>query len=142
MSTLAETTGKTIKESFDVFNANNPEVYNLFEMKAIMASKMGKKKISSKLIVNVIRWEAFLDTEDSVSTFKINDAYTSHYARLFAINNPTLRSLFNYRELRDSSDEHTLSSGVKLKELLDIEAFGVTSETPAGEVRFGSRKLS
>lgn len=141
MSTLAQSRGKSIKELFETFNTNNPQVYTAFQTEAIRAFKMGKTKLSSKQIIGYIRWNFFMDTDDSASTFRINDAYTSHYARLFAINNPTLANLFNYRGLRDSSDEHTLSSGVKLKEVIDLEAFGITTESPAGVVRFGAKKL-
>ena len=104
MATVKEVKGINIKQAFELFDKANPEVYNLFEMKALTAYQMGKNKMSSKLIINVIRWEAFIQTEDKFSTFKINDAYTSHYARKFALNNPSLKNLFNYRELRDTDN--------------------------------------
>tara|TARA_R110000737_G_C14524521_1_gene476009 strand:+ start:101 stop:406 length:306 start_codon:yes stop_codon:yes gene_type:complete len=100
MSTFSKTNGVTIKDSFDQFHITNPQVYSIFEAKAFAAIKMGKTKMSSKLILNVIRWEAFIQTTDVNSTYKINDAYTSHYARLFAEENPAHADVFNYRALR------------------------------------------
>ena len=100
MSTFSKTNGVTIKDSFDQFHITNPQVYNIFETKAFDAINMGKTKMSSKLILNVIRWEAFIQTTDKNSTYKINDAYTAHYARMFAENNPVHADVFNYRNLR------------------------------------------
>tara|TARA_R110000744_G_scaffold206864_1_gene325498 strand:+ start:938 stop:1243 length:306 start_codon:yes stop_codon:yes gene_type:complete len=100
MSTYKQLTGVTIKDSFDNFHLTNPQVYSIFEAKAFTAIRMGKTKMSSKLILNVIRWEAFIQTTDPNSTYKINDAYTSHYARLFAEKNPAHADVFNYRALR------------------------------------------
>ena len=97
-----ELNGTTIKESFDIFNKNNPHIYELFEMKAMTAVKLGKRKISSKLILNVIRWENFIDTDDKLSRYKLNDSYSSHYARLFAEKNPKYSTVFNYRALRST----------------------------------------
>ena len=100
MSTFSRTNGVTITEAFNNFHTANPQVYSIFEAKAFAAIKMGKTKMSSKLILNVIRWEAFIQTTDSISTYKINDAYTAHYARMFALNNPAHKDVFNYRTLR------------------------------------------
>lgn len=140
MATYKNTTGQSIKEAFENFDKANPEVYNLFEMKALMAHKLGKKKISSKLLINVIRWEVMMDTEDTTCNFKINDSYTSHYARKFARLNPSLASMFNYRNLRDANDEHVLDSGAKLKDTLDMEET-YACHTPTGKVVFGSKKF-
>lgn len=103
--THLEAHGVSIKDSFKLFHEKNPQVYELFEMKAMTAIKMGKRKISSKLIINVLRWEMFIDTEDTITTYKINDSYSSHYARLFAEKNPKYRNVFNYRKLRAEHNE-------------------------------------
>ena len=100
MSTFSKTNGLTIKEAFDNFHTTNPQVYSIFQAKAFAAIKMGKTKMSSKLILNVIRWEVFIQTNDANSNYRINDAYTAHYARMFAENNPAYADVFNYRNLR------------------------------------------
>ena len=135
--THADTNGKTIKESFEAFDLANTHVYSAFEAEALRAAKRGRTKLSSKQIIGYIRWNFMMNTDDSESTFKINDSFTSHYARKFAQLNPGLKSLFNYRGLRSAKDEHILSNGVALKEIIKVEAYGVKEAYPNGGVRFG-----
>ena len=99
-----ELKGETIKEGFDKFHSNNPEVYEAFESQALAAVRMKKTKVSSKQILGFIRWNMFLAV-DKNETFKINDAYTSYYSRLFAELNPAHASIFNYRRLRSTSNK-------------------------------------
>lgn len=102
-------TGKTIQQAFDEFHKNNPLVYRHFKRMALEAIGKKKKKLSSKMIINVIRWEIYMETieltlftdnEGKKNKFKINDAYTSRYARLFTDEFPQHREIFNMRELR------------------------------------------
>ena len=109
MSTHLEVHGKTIKESFEQFHANNPEVYTAFEVQALAAVKMGKKKVSSKQILGFIRWNMFLAVDQN-ETYRINDSYTSHYAREFAKNHPDSAGIFNYRALRSEGTSRLLNA--------------------------------
>lgn len=93
-------TGKSIRKAFLAFHAKNPKVYELFMRYCEEALSKGKKKLSSKLIINRIRWEVFISTEDDHSVFRINDAYTAHYARQFMDDYPIYRGFFELRELR------------------------------------------
>lgn len=93
-------TGKSIQESFDEFHTNNPIVYEMIEEQVLKAYHSGKKKISIKMIINWIRWNTFLDTTDNNSTYRINDAYTSRYARIFIDRNPSLSTFIEIRDLR------------------------------------------
>ena len=90
---------KTVTEKFNQFDRANPKVYELFKEKVLEAVRRGKKKTSSKMIINLLRWEYYLET-DSEDEFKINDRYTSHYARKFARENPHYSEMFNFRRLR------------------------------------------
>mgnify|MGYP003642044345 FL=1 len=94
-----ELNGKTIREGFNEFNKENPHVYDAFEEQAIKAINKGRKKISSKLIINWIRWNEYLNSTDK--NFKINDAYQSYYARHFVELNPHHLDAFNFRKLRN-----------------------------------------
>jgi hypothetical protein len=99
MSSYATTTGETIAQAFDRFNKENPAVYALFKQYAFyLLRDKGKKKISSKLIVNRIRWERYLETTGK--DYRINDAFTAHYARLFIKDFPGYGEAFELRELR------------------------------------------
>lgn len=102
-----KSTGRTIQQAFEAYHAENPHVYVYFKKLALKAIKIGKKKVSFKLIMNVIRWEIYLKTNDSTElpntpskTFKINDAYGSRYARLFVRDFPHLENYIELRNLR------------------------------------------
>jgi hypothetical protein len=101
-------TGKTIQQAFDEYHKNNPKVYERFKEYAIKSIKNGKSRISFKLILNVIRWSYFMETKDETQvlingkwvTFRINDAYSSRYARLFIQEFPEHTEKIEMRELR------------------------------------------
>lgn len=99
MSKYEQQHGKTIDAAFEEFHEKNPKVWETFQEQCLRAISMGRKKISAKQLLGYIRWYVSLqvDTQDG---FKINDAYTSRYARLFAKTNPQYQDVFNYRELR------------------------------------------
>lgn len=97
-----ELNGKTIREGFEEFNKDNPHIYQEFEKQALMAIDKGRTKISSKLIINWIRWNEYLLSSDK--NFKINDAYQSYYARHFADKHPAYKDVFSFRKLRNETD--------------------------------------
>ena len=101
MATYREVNGKSIDEAFEAFHKKNPRVYEEFKKQITLALSKGKRKISAKLIINWIRWNVYMETEDEVSPgFSVNDAYQSRYARLFVEEYPHHKDLFNFRELR------------------------------------------
>lgn len=99
MATFIQQKGKSIDEKFKEFHEKNPKVYQLFKMQVQKALQRGKKKMSSKTILGFIRWEIYLQTHSN-DEFKINDAYTSRYARLFIEDHPQYENIFNLRKLR------------------------------------------
>lgn len=108
MSTFKHATGRSITEAFDTYHQLNPHVYSEVKKLALAAIEKGRKKISFKLIINVIRWERFMQTDEPTSVnvdgqlvaFKINDAYSSRFARLFAQEFPQHVNKIHFRELR------------------------------------------
>lgn len=98
--TYEQATGVSIVNAFNLFDEKNPIVYVKFEAQALKAIEKGRKKLSAKLIVNWIRWNIYMETEDENSTFRINDAYHAHFARKFVLNHPEHKSKFNFRKLR------------------------------------------
>lgn len=103
-----ENTGITIQKAFSEFHRLNPKVYEQFKRLAFKAIYAGKKKISFKMILNVIRWEVFIQTNEPTLfdngteqiKFKINDAYSSRYARLFIKHFPQHADKIELRKLR------------------------------------------
>ena len=94
-----ELNGKSIRDGFNEFNEANPHIFAAFERQVFNAINKGRKKISAKLIINVIRWEMYLESVDL--NFKINDAYQSYYARAFAEKYPQYADFFEFRKLRN-----------------------------------------
>lgn len=102
MPTFSKLTGMTIEEAFERFDAENPHIYELFKKYLREWYKANKHnpsaKTSSKLIINRIRWEVMTTT--TADDYKINDAFTAHYARKFANEHPQFSHLFEFREIR------------------------------------------
>lgn len=94
-----EATGTSIEESFKEFHKKNPAIYEYFKKYLREVVLAGKKKTSAKMILNRIRWEIYINT-NTEDEYKINDAFTSRYARLFATEYPEYEYLFNFRKLR------------------------------------------
>lgn len=100
MASFTKQTGQTIEEAFKEFDTLNPHIYELFKkyLREWYRANKGQGKTSSKLIINRIRWEVMTTT--TAQDFKINDAFTAHYARKFASEHPAFKDIFEYRELR------------------------------------------
>lgn len=94
-----ELNGYSIRDGFNAFHADNPQIYQAFEEQALKAIAKGRKKISAKLLINWIRWNEFLNSGDQ--NFKINDAYQSYYPRLFVARHPEHADIFEFRKLRN-----------------------------------------
>ncbi len=101
--TYQQLNGSSIELDFLVFHTANPHVYEHFKNYALKwINRPGKKttKISSKQIIGRIRWFVEVEVETELTEFKINDAFTAHYARLFIKDFPQHRDLFEVRKLR------------------------------------------
>lgn len=97
-----ELNGKSIRDGFNEFNKQNPHIFKAFEEQALKAISRGRTKLSSKLIINWIRWNEFLRSSDQ--NFRINDAYQSYYARFFIEKYPQYSGIFEFRKLRNEED--------------------------------------
>ena len=93
-----QTNGKSIQEKFEEFDKENPLVYSLFKQQVLKAIAKGKKKISAKTVLGFIRWQIQFQTTCDV--YKINDAFTSRYARKFIEEFEEHKEIFHFRNLR------------------------------------------
>lgn len=96
-----ETNGISIQKSFEAFHAENPIVYKTFLKFTRDVIKAGHKKYSVKQILGRVRWHLKFEVEGD-HDYKINDAFTSRYARMFADDYPEWATFFNYRRLRST----------------------------------------
>lgn len=108
MADFERATGITIREAFEKFDEANPKVYELIKREALRAIRLGRPRLSIKNIIGWIRWERFIETEDGSSGYKINDAYSAHYARKFIRDYPHHEDKVELRQLR--AKEPTTSS--------------------------------
>lgn len=90
--------GQSIDQRFTDYHKDHPQVYEWFKTFALQAIDRKKGKTSAKLIVNRIRWE--MNFQVIGEDYRINDAYSSRYARLFIKDFPEYTSYLEMRELR------------------------------------------
>lgn len=93
-----ELNGKSIAEAFEKFDRENPRVYEAFRDQVIKAARKKITRVSSKAIINWLRWEMFLMTNDQ--NFRINDAFTPYFSRKFIKEFPGSEQMFEFRKLR------------------------------------------
>lgn len=96
-----QTNGVTIQFAFEQFHSDNPDVYEHFKRFAFAWLNTGAKKISAKQICGRIRWFIQVETTGKFSEdFKLNDAFTSRYARMFEKDYPQHDNKFEKRTIR------------------------------------------
>lgn len=111
---------RTLLEQFKKYHEQNPHVYEEFGRLAYQMKKTGRRKYSSKMIINVLRWNMDLRTEGDV--FKINDKFQSIYGRLFVYHNPDFEDFFEFRIRKNM--------GLRSKE--EIERLGAATDNVVG----------
>lgn len=99
----------TIQEQFDLFRAANPHVHAMYLHFTKELLKAGHKRISPRFVMERIRWEMMMPTVATKGSgwhvagakpFKINNNFSSRYARLLITQYPKLALVFEVRELR------------------------------------------
>ena len=88
----------TIQEKFNVFNQSNPTIYTELVRLARVAKAQGIRNYGAKAMCEVLRFNFVLLRQGK--PFKINNVYTSRYARLIDQKEPDLRGFFKTRELK------------------------------------------
>lgn len=95
MASYEKMTGKTIGEAFAEFHAENPAVYQMFKKYFFELYTSGARKTSAKLITERVRWESMIKTNGE--PYKINNNFTSYYARLFIKDFSSFKDCFETR---------------------------------------------
>ena len=99
---LVPAVGVTIQERFDSFHAANGWVYRALERMTADLLSRGRSRVGMKMLVEVIRWNYSRQTTDPASQFRLNNDYTSRYARLLTDAHPEWAGVFETRTLRAS----------------------------------------
>lgn len=85
---------------FFEFHGENPEVYNELVRLARRAVNRGKRRIGIRMLWEVMRWNLTIEVDQGDDEFKLNDHYTSRYARMIMERNSDLAGFFELRTLR------------------------------------------
>lgn len=72
----------TLSRRFELFDAENPHIWELFKRFAVQALKSGKDVLSIALITERIRWEVEVAGVTG-ERFKLNNNHKAFYARKF-----------------------------------------------------------
>ena len=88
----------TLDETFEEFHERNPHIYHRLVEYALMVKRAGRK-IGMKALFERLRWDYMIQTRFK-GDYKLNNNYTSRYARLLMEQEPELDGFFETRELR------------------------------------------
>ena len=90
-----------IKEDFETYHAEHPEVYeHLVALAREWQQRTFAKKIGIATLYERLRWEYGIQGKDQHG-FKLNNNYRAYYARLIMEENYDLSFLFDVRRLND-----------------------------------------
>lgn len=92
--------GKTLRERFEVFHAQNPRVYELFDRFAMDAVRAGRKRIGAKMLWERMRWYTSVETKDPEG-WKLNNDWHAFYARLWLACHPEHENFFELRRQKE-----------------------------------------
>jgi len=87
--------GETIEERFASFHAQNPHVYRAICILARELTGKGATRLGMKMLFEYLRVSSL---RTSGRDFKLNNSYTSRYARLVVDAEPDLAPLFELRQ--------------------------------------------
>ena len=93
-------TEMTSADKFEEFNRLNPQVYSVLESMTAEMVNRGRRKIGMKMLIEVLRWNYYLETDDPNSDFKINNNYVPYYARLILERHPEWDGVFELRAMK------------------------------------------
>lgn len=92
-----------LEQRFWTHHRAHPEIYDYFVRFARewRATKGQHAKIGAKCLAERVRWEVAISGKDDEG-FKINNSAVSFYARLIALQEPSLKDIFEFRRQRVS----------------------------------------
>lgn len=89
---------RSIDARFTEFDIENPWVWHAFETLTFQLIRAGRTHFSADAILHRVRFDYALHTQ-SDDSFKINNDYTSRYARKWAAAHPEHAEFFTYRRI-------------------------------------------
>ena len=90
----------TSADKFEEFHRLNPQVYKVLESMTAEMVNRGRRKIGIKMLIEVLRWNYYMGTDDPNSEFKVNNNYVPYYARLILECHPEWDGIFELRTMK------------------------------------------
>lgn len=90
------------EERFQRLLREHPEVYELFRVRAWQLRNRGKRHISADSICHYLRDETPIDTRTGEDTYRINNDFSSRFARLLIAEEPSFSAYIETRRLRSA----------------------------------------
>ena len=92
-----------IDKRFIRFHEENPHVYSTLVQEAVKLRGQGWKHFGLKCLYERARWLITMKTRipDDMEPYKLNNNYTSRYARLIMKQEPDLKGFFRLRKLKE-----------------------------------------
>lgn len=100
MTAVPLPTQRSIDARFRQFHIENPGVYTELCSMARQLKERGYRRIGIELLFAAYRWNRMMRTTADDYGFKLNDHFTSRYARLIMSQEPDLTEMFKTRTLR------------------------------------------
>ena len=94
-----------IKENFEDFHREHPEVADLFDRFALLSINAGRSHGSAGLIFERIRWEKYVKGLEGIP--RLNNNYRALYSRRFEKVNPQYKGFFRKRKRRSNTVDST-----------------------------------
>lgn len=96
-----ESSDLTIQERFERFHATNPQVYGELRRLALDLVTRGHRRIGVKMLWESLRYRLMAQAVNpaSADTYRLNNIYTSRYARMLGAE-PQLSGLIEMRTLK------------------------------------------
>ena len=99
-----------LEKNFKKFHEKNPAVWTEFKRYSFEAIESGRQHYSASLIINKIRWDSGINTSRT-NAFKIANATSPYYARLFHKSFPAYKGLFKTFEFESDVEHQSAKSG-------------------------------
>ena len=100
-ATLTSGPRRGLYARFEVFHAENPQVYTKLRELALQAAASGRK-VGIAALFERLRWWSQVETTGE--PYKLNNSYRAPYARLLMQEEPALRGFFTTRQDRTDPD--------------------------------------
>lgn len=93
-----KTRNDELRQQWWLFHKQHPEVYAAFKQYTFELINSGRSHGAAKMVVERMRWESHVNSQYG-NDFKVNNNYTSNYARLFMHDHPQYDGFFRTRAL-------------------------------------------